>query len=600
MNVEDPKSDMYRCDGSEESSKRNPNEAVDEDATATDPDEEEEQDQDPEPEDESESDEDSTAADPDEEDEQDQNLESEDESESDQDAAAADSDEEDEQDQNLESEDESESDQDAAAADSDEEDEQDQDLESEDESESDEESDATALNLAGEDADNNLSDREVGETVEPCPGAPKGPKDKPAPPPEPPKPGDLQVTVLDDKSGKAITGVKVDVTGPEAKNDNTPASGKLEWKGVKPGKYTANASIDGYAPKSGDGTVPAGGAGKIELKLQPATVALLVDGVVAAKKVSEGGLIVRNFDSNNAPRKKITIQAVSPAGVTGDVIFQCNSAKVKFFDAATAGSEIKIDGTGNKFAAGVLPKTLFAEGVTASDDMRDITISLDFAGRTNLDSATLTILWVDKPIVALGSGDTISANNDKKATYKAWTKANTLALGFQEYNATFLARFGCGTEARGKVHPKKFVFPGNDLKLERDFDYNDFNANVVSASGTRSAAMPPGNDTGPPAARDDNPVPDDTIYDWDAPGLLVPDSPVNTIMRTRNNFLAFASITVEGKPVRCSENAAYFIAFTQIQTKAPHGKDWSLRTPVDVPGDNTAGAGTCKTTWDMK
>jgi hypothetical protein len=112
--------------------------------------------------------------------------------------------------------------------------------------------------------------------------------------------------------------------------------------------------------------------------------------------------------------------------------------------------------------------------------------------------------------------------------------------------------------------------------------------------------MPPGNDTGPPPARDDDPDPDETIYDWDAAGLNIPNAPANTVHRTRNNFLAFASITVEGKAVRCSEFQPYFIAFSQVQTTAPNGATWVVQTPPDAAGDNNAGNGTTNVTADLK
>jgi len=149
------------------------------------------------------------------------------------------------------------------------------------------------------------------------------------------------------------------------------------------------------------------------------------------------------------------------------------------------------------------------------------------------------------------------------------------------------------------VHPKKFQFPGSNLKLERDFDFRDFNGSTLLDSGTRSATMPPGNDTGPAAARDDDPRPDDTLYDWDAAGLNIPNAPAGTIHRTRNNFLAFASVTVEGKSVRCSENREYFIAFSQEQKRAPSGAKWEIKTPPDVAGDNNVGNGTTKLTFDL-
>ncbi len=161
---------------------------------------------------------------------------------------------------------------------------------------------------------------------------------------------------------------------------------------------------------------------------------------------------------------------------------------------------------------------------------------------------------------------------------------------------------GWGTEARAKVHPAKFAYPGSDLKLERDVAFNDWVGNGTSSlgSGTANATIPPANDTGPPAARDDNPDPDDMLYDWDAPGLNIPAAPVNTIHRTRNNFRAVASITIDGTAVRASQIRPYLVVFSMKQTAAPNGSTWVVLSPVDVTGDNTAGNGTTKLTWDLK
>ncbi|MDB5103566.1 MAG: hypothetical protein JWP91_1255 [Fibrobacteres bacterium] len=325
-----------------------------------------------------------------------------------------------------------------------------------------------------------------------------------------------------------------------------------------------------------------------------------VAGVAAAKKKTDGALVVRNFDGNGAPRKKFTVKkVVDPAGFAGSVLVQCASDKVKIFDAEKAGTQIQLDGSKNKFANASLPKDLWVEGFKASDAMADIEVSIDIVGgAAKADSFKLTVLWVDKPTVALAGA--MSADNDKRDDYKNWTKAGTYALGLQDYNANYGARKGWGSEASAKVHPAAFKFAGNDLKLERDYYYRDYNGNAIMDKGDYTANPPPGNDTGPANARDDNPDPNGIIYDWDAAGLGIPDKPKGTILRTRNNFKAFASITVEGKSVRCSEVREYRIRFSQQQTKDPHGAEWKVINPPDLAGDNEAAHGTTNVTWDLK
>jgi hypothetical protein len=517
-----------------------------------------------------------------------------------------DSDDADENDNEEDDDDEDETETDEADTSSDEsQDEQEEDADEEDDevyeadtddSDTGHEDEASSLQGADADADAEFSEAEIGEVAASCP-SPKAPGKPAKPKPAAPAKGNLLVTVINSKTGKTIKGAAVKIAGPEPHNGPTDASGQIRFSGIATGAYTADGSIDGFAPGSKAGTVKPNATTRLTIKLPPAAVSMTVDGVAAGNKISVGGLIVRNFDGNSAPRKKITISAVTPAGAPGDVILQCASAKVKFFDAAVAGSEVKIDGAANRFAPGVLPKDVFVEGMDASDTMRDIRVTLDHGTRTTVDSARLTVIWVDKPTVNLAGR--MSKNNSKRKDYIGWTVAGTSKLGLQRYNAKFGARMGWGSEASAKVHPTKFQFPGNDLKLERDFDFKDYNGAAMMASGARSASVPPGNDTGPAAARDDNPKPDDKIYDWDAAGLNVPVAPVGTIHRTRNNFWAFASITAEGKSVRCSEIREYFIAFSQEQKKAPSGDKWRVKKPPDVAGDNTSGNGTTNLTWDL-
>jgi hypothetical protein len=325
-----------------------------------------------------------------------------------------------------------------------------------------------------------------------------------------------------------------------------------------------------------------------------------IQGLSEADEDSVGGLVVRNFDTNSAPRKRIIIQKIAPSSFTGNVILTSGSTKIKAFTAATGGTEITFNGTDNKFANSGLPKDLFVEGTGFSDTMRDVQLRTEIENVANSnDTVSFTVLWVDQPVVL--TAGTISADNDKKNGYQGWTVANTLSLGVQFYNANFGARMGWGTEAGALVHPSNFNYPGNDLKLEREVEFHDWIGNGTSSIDQRSfsASIPPANDTGPPAARDDNPPPNGIIYDWDAPGLAIPSAPQNQIRRTRNNFKAFASITIDGTAVRSSPIRNYFVRFSMKQTAPGNGSTWVILNPVDVVGDNQAGNGTTTLTWNL-
>jgi hypothetical protein len=410
--------------------------------------------------------------------------------------------------------------------------------------------------------------------------------------------GALGVVVFAEKQGGAkVAGAKVSIAGPASRDGTSDPSGLALFADVPIGAYTITVELKGFQTASQTGSVRVDATTEVDITLVPSKAVLALAGVAEAKKRSVGGLLVRSFDGNDAPRKKLTVSMVNSAP-NSKVLLQLAGDKIRIYDAATGGTEVKMDGAANLFAAGALPRDLWIEGVSASDAMRDIEVSASIDGRpAQKDAVKLTVLWVETPNVAFSGR--MSAKNAKRAAYQSWTLAGTDQLGLQEYNNSYGARMGFGSEASAVVHPRAFRFPGSNLKLERDYYYRDYQNRTLRDQGNYSAHIPPGNDTGPATARDDDPSPNDTIYDWDAAGLPVPNVPQNTILRTRNNFKAFASITVEGKSVRCSPVREYRICFSQKQTAAPAGAQWQIINPPDVAGDNVAGHGTTKVTWDL-
>ena len=440
----------------------------------------------------------------------------------------------------------------------------------------------------------------MGKTTNPWGQRSGSPAPAKAPPPKPsPKPGHIKLTVTRDDDAKPVRSARVKLNGPSASSGRTSAAGVVEFPGLQPGAYTIEIAAEGLVGATEPVNVTEGKTAPVAVRLKVPTCKLAVAGVADAKKVTEGALLVRDFDGNQAPRKKLTIGRCEPAAFSGHVLLRCASPKVKLFKAASGGAAIALDGTQNRFAAGSLPVNLWVQGADSSGSMRDIEVTLDIdGGAAKVDSAKLTVLWVEQPNLKL-SGD-MDVNNARRGTYKGWTKDGRGKLGLQEYNNNCGARIGWGSEASAKVHPPDFSFPGSDLKLERDYDFNDFRGNAVMSHGAPNAAIPPGNDTGDSPFRDDDPAPDGTIYDFDAAGLPVSAEPQNTVFRTRNNFRAFASITLDGKPLRCSPVRDYFICFSQKQAKAGGGSEWHVIDPPDIPGDKQAGHGTTKTTWDLK
>src|SRR5262249_119843 len=89
----------------------------------------------------------------------------------------------------------------------------------------------------------------------------------PPSPPLPTGPGDLEVTVLDGKSGQPIQDADVDISGPESKSNKTDTSGKVTFRGIQPGAYTISAKKKGYAPGGASTRVLSQLLNKAEIKL---------------------------------------------------------------------------------------------------------------------------------------------------------------------------------------------------------------------------------------------------------------------------------------------------------------------------------------------
>jgi hypothetical protein len=375
--------------------------------------------------------------------------------------------------------------------------------------------------------------------------------------------------------------------------------------GVGPGVSFIHASWQSPYYNCSEGAGCGGGYFNVsaDAEMIVAKVALEIDGVADSDKESVGGLVVRNFDGNDAPREMITIESPQ-VSVEGFIeLTVSNSSKVKVFTAATGGTQITFNGTDNRFEFSSLPMSLYVEGVEPSNDMRDVTFSAKLVGNSSfVDQAKATVVSVEMPTVSF-TGST-STNNDKRGNYKNWTKEKTDELGPQVYTNEFPslydARLGWGIEASAVVKPAGFNYRNNDLKLERDLESIDYFGSTPSPTKTFSATIPPGNDTSAASLRDDNPMPDGMIYDLDAPGLSISTAAQDAIRRTRNNFKVFASITRGGKKVRVSPIRDCFIRFSMKQLDAPGGKNWVFLSPPDIPNDNQAGYGTTKLSLNLQ
>lgn len=220
--------------------------------------------------------------------------------------------------------------------------------------------------------------------------------------------------------------------------------------------------------------------------------------------------------------------------------------------------------------------------------MRDVPIAAAPVGNPQgQDEVAFTTLWVDVTVATTG---TISADNDKIASYVFWTVAQTAKLGAQEYNAAGGARYGVGVESRGKVSPSNFQYPGSDLILERDAEarfYTDRLPNPPSHNKDFNAVIPHGNDTSPKSIQDINPLDSNGyIYDFDAASAQTVPDVQGRIRTARANFKVFTSITVNGTSIRGSGIYSYYVRVNVIQDAPNFGANWIQY--VAFPNDNKA------------
>ncbi len=330
------------------------------------------------------------------------------------------------------------------------------------------------------------------------------------------------------------------------------------------------------------------------------TVDLDIAGMDETTEDTIGGLVVKNADGNNAPRKEITLSA-QPANWNGNVVLT-QSGGVRVFSAATAGTEITFNGTDNVFAANTLPRSLYVEGVTESGEMRDVELKLEAQGLGQVASDTVkfTVLWVSQVDVSF-EGE-LAQDNSAREAYRQVTVADTYDMGLQQFQNPDLR--GWGLELRGLVSPPVFEYPLCGLQLDRDWQMRmwDAGGNPVGDPQEFSESIPPGNDTSPLEHRDDIPTDSDpygAIYDWDTPGVTTGIAPAATVRRYRANFKAFASVVVDGQVfVRASPITSYYVRMSIKQIDAPQGDNWVLLN--DVPNDNTPGMGPTNLTWNLQ
>jgi hypothetical protein len=108
--------------------------------------------------------------------------------------------------------------------------------------------------------------------------------------------------------------------------------------------------------------------------------------------------------------------------------------------------------------------------------------------------------------------------------------------------------------------------------------------------------IPPGNDNSPASCLDNNPSPNNRIYDFDAAGCHQTTASPEVIVRQRCNFMGFVVANLPSATVRISPIREWYTCVSC--TRGPNGT--TLLDPPDVEGDNDAGYGTIRLTWNLE
>jgi GT2 family glycosyltransferase len=296
----------------------------------------------------------------------------------------------------------------------------------------------------------------------------------------------------------------------------------------------------------------------------PVTVTLSIDGVAEEDKVTVGGLLIRRAESNNAPRKRITL---STTATEGSLTLHRNNEKVKLFTAMEGGDEVAFDeGKNKQYGVAELPPDLYVQGDEGSCTRRDVVLTLTLDGTETSDAVKFTVLWIT---MSANLEEDVSDNDAARENYSILRHPTSFELGFGMYvhdgvfegvpNRTAM---GIGIELIGSVAPGDFVHSefNAPLRLNRDSLGGKFWGGTSGDGSDPHVDIPTYHDLSHQALRDDNAQPDGKVYDLDAPAVIVQSlvPMANHIFRRRENFNEWAECELDSTWIRCSTIMPWF------------------------------------------
>jgi len=153
---------------------------------------------------------------------------------------------------------------------------------------------ADSLAAASADADSSAGSGNVGNSVQTC-----GPQVSPVPASSPaPAVGDLVVTVINDDDNSKVSGISVQIAGPQSATAQTDGSGVATFSGIASGAYTVSHSSTCFTSASANPTVTAAATTPAELHV------CHIHAVLAIKELA--------FSGNNVVEKDTTGNFASP------------------------------------------------------------------------------------------------------------------------------------------------------------------------------------------------------------------------------------------------------------------------------------------------
>ena len=297
--------------------------------------------------------------------------------------------------------------------------------------------------------------------------------------------------------GDSIT---VWVTGPISGSTQVPFSVESVVPGASPESFTVSGAIwscqEHSTPAGNEFQAGWGYDPDSQVAVSSPSVKLDIDSARDVPmpetgplgKQQNGGLVVKNFDGNNAPGRRSCLAAGRARAVGSVVLTESNFAGgtgwVQIFTAQTGGTAINFSGpnANNVFPVNALPKDLWVQGVAASTNMADVKLTLQAKGTNGAllpgvtDWVSFTVLWVE-PVTIKFSGY-VSQLNNKRGAYKEWTAAGTDALGgpqkFNPDSGDPDPSMGIGYEVAGKVMPSNFFDPNTTLDFTRIMQHQDW------------------------------------------------------------------------------------------------------------------------------